>query len=176
MQEIFAFLILCFSYPSTILGREKVIVLNLEVLLRDPMDDNVIPTKPSIDCSYLDARTRELEIDAYPALEELISKGIFLNVVISKTTMVLVLPMGFPNSPAIGSKISRANTAAATQEDNDIEEFEIEAYHTQIDGTLNKLIMLREYVDDTRIMSIFRSSPALPSLCYLFLSTQDTSL
>ncbi|KAL5863905.1 hypothetical protein ACOSQ3_001419 [Xanthoceras sorbifolium] len=97
----------------------------------------------------------ELEIDAYPALEELISKGIFLNVVISKTTMVLVLPMGFPNSPAIGSKISRANTAAATQEDNDIEEFEIEAYHTQIDGTLNKLIMLREYVDDTRIMSIF---------------------
>ncbi|VFQ86233.1 unnamed protein product [Cuscuta campestris] len=41
------------SYPSAILGREKVIVLNLEhikaiitteeVLLRDPLDDNVIP-------------------------------------------------------------------------------------------------------------------------------------
>ncbi|KAE8701431.1 Magnesium transporter MRS2-I [Hibiscus syriacus] len=41
------------SYPSTILGREKAIVLNLEhikaiitaeeVLLRDPFDDNVIP-------------------------------------------------------------------------------------------------------------------------------------
>ncbi|XP_019161385.1 PREDICTED: magnesium transporter MRS2-I-like isoform X2 [Ipomoea nil] len=41
------------SYPSTILGREKVIVLNLEhikaiitteeVLLRDPLEDNVIP-------------------------------------------------------------------------------------------------------------------------------------
>ncbi|CAH2075685.1 unnamed protein product [Thlaspi arvense] len=41
------------SYPSTILGREKAIVLNLEhikaiitakeVLLRDPMDDNVVP-------------------------------------------------------------------------------------------------------------------------------------
>ena len=27
-------------------------------------------------CSYLDARTRELETDAYPALEELISKVI----------------------------------------------------------------------------------------------------
>ncbi|KAJ7972708.1 Magnesium transporter MRS2-like protein [Quillaja saponaria] len=41
------------SYPSTILGRDKVIVLNLEhikaiitaeeVLLRDPLDDNVVP-------------------------------------------------------------------------------------------------------------------------------------
>ncbi|KAA3471212.1 magnesium transporter MRS2-2-like [Gossypium australe] len=121
------------SYPSTILGREKVIVLNLEhikaiitaeeVLLRDPYDDNVIPIvaelkrrlpqdnltcqdqgeeeeeQPSARndmdteeenefpfefralevaleaiCSFLDARTRELEIDAYPALDELTSK------------------------------------------------------------------------------------------------------
>ncbi|KAJ4954328.1 hypothetical protein NE237_011111 [Protea cynaroides] len=31
------------SYPSTILGREKAIVLNLEVLLPDPQDDNIIP-------------------------------------------------------------------------------------------------------------------------------------
>ncbi|XWS31483.1 hypothetical protein CRYUN_Cryun23aG0080300 [Craigia yunnanensis] len=41
------------SYPSTILGREKVILLNLEhikaiitaeeMLLRDPLDNNVIP-------------------------------------------------------------------------------------------------------------------------------------
>ncbi|OEL26801.1 Magnesium transporter MRS2-I [Dichanthelium oligosanthes] len=31
------------SYPSTILGRERAIVLNLEVLLRDPTDENVIP-------------------------------------------------------------------------------------------------------------------------------------
>ncbi|KAH1108228.1 hypothetical protein J1N35_011996 [Gossypium stocksii] len=120
------------SYPSTILGREKVIVLNLEhikaiitaeeVLLRDPYDDNVIPivaelkrrlpqdnltcqdqgeeeehpsarndmdTKEENEfpfefralevaleaiCSFLDARTRELEIDAYPALDELTSK------------------------------------------------------------------------------------------------------
>ncbi|KAF5784978.1 putative Mg2+ transporter protein, CorA-like/Zinc transport protein ZntB [Helianthus annuus] len=119
------------SYPSAILGREKAIVLNLEhikaiitteeVLLRDPMDDNVIPiveelqrrlppvngnylgqgddeegtgvqteaqTSESIEfpfefralevalegiCSFLDARTRELETDAYPALDELTS-------------------------------------------------------------------------------------------------------
>ncbi|KAK6286409.1 hypothetical protein POUND7_012588 [Theobroma cacao] len=120
------------SYPSTILGREKVIVLNLEhikaiitaeeVLLRDPFDDNVIPIVAELKrrlpqdnltcqgqgeeeehlglrndmdigeenefpfefralevaleaiCSFLDARTRELETDTYPALDELTSK------------------------------------------------------------------------------------------------------
>ncbi|GJS56043.1 magnesium transporter MRS2-I, partial [Tanacetum coccineum] len=118
------------SYPSAILGREKAIVLNLEhikaiitseeVLLRDPLDDNVIPiveelqrrlppvnvytgqgddeegTEVQTDaqtnesnefpfefralevalegiCSFLDARTRELETAAYPALDELTS-------------------------------------------------------------------------------------------------------
>ncbi|KAG8489643.1 hypothetical protein CXB51_017635 [Gossypium anomalum] len=122
------------SYPSTVLGREKVIVLNLEhikaiitaeeVLLRDPFDDNVIPIVAELKrrlpqeknltcqglgeeeeehpglrndintgeenefpfefralevaleaiCSFLDARTRELETDTYPALDELTSK------------------------------------------------------------------------------------------------------
>ncbi|KAF2325292.1 hypothetical protein GH714_026189 [Hevea brasiliensis] len=120
------------SYPSAILGREGVIVLNLEhikaiitaeeVLLRDPLDDNVIPVVEELQrrlpfvnvtseiqgeeeehpgvpkdfdtgeenefpfefralevaleaiCSFLDARTRELETDAYPALDELTSK------------------------------------------------------------------------------------------------------
>ncbi|CAI9107705.1 OLC1v1007137C5 [Oldenlandia corymbosa var. corymbosa] len=118
------------SYPSTILGREKAIVLNLEhikaiitteeVLLRDPLDDNVVPIVEELQrrlpmaigqgegedddrpetpnevepdsetefpfefralevalegiCSFLDARTRELETAAYPALDELTSK------------------------------------------------------------------------------------------------------
>lgn len=122
------------SYPSTILGRERVIVLNLEhikaiitseeVLLRDPLDEKVIPIVEELKrrlprynfickgqgeeddtdnpglkndaemdeenespfefralevlleavCSFLDARTRELEVDAYPALDELTSK------------------------------------------------------------------------------------------------------
>nr|XP_043636548.1 magnesium transporter MRS2-I-like [Erigeron canadensis] len=115
------------SYPSAILGRERAIVLNLEhikaiitteeVLLRDPLDDNVIPIVEELQrrlppvigqgedeevngvqadtqtsesnefpfefralevalegiCSFLDARTRELETDAYPALDELTS-------------------------------------------------------------------------------------------------------
>ncbi|KAM0951788.1 putative Mg2+ transporter protein, CorA-like/Zinc transport protein ZntB [Dioscorea sansibarensis] len=118
------------SYPSTILGRERAIVLNLEVchikaiitaeevLLRDPTEENVIPIVeelrrrlPTINvvertqgegrehhdadaieeeespfefralevalesiCSFLDARTTELETAAYPALDELTSK------------------------------------------------------------------------------------------------------
>ncbi|KAL3531270.1 hypothetical protein ACH5RR_010592 [Cinchona calisaya] len=119
------------SYPSTILGREKAIVLNLEhikaiitteeILLRDPLDDNVVPIVEELQrrlpmalgqgegedddhpemcnqvetdgaetefpfefralevalegiCSFLDARTRELEAATYPALDELTSK------------------------------------------------------------------------------------------------------
>lgn len=117
------------SYPSKILGRERVIVLNLEhvkaiitseeVFLRDPFDINVIPIveelqrrlpdntigqgrvaeeeedqageRQEVDtefpfefralevaleavCSFLDGRTRELETDTYPALDELTSK------------------------------------------------------------------------------------------------------
>ncbi|KAL6548342.1 Magnesium transporter MRS2-I [Orobanche gracilis] len=118
------------SYPSTILGRERAIVLNLEhikaiitadeVLLRDPLDDNVIPIVEDLRrrlkcvnmnqednkdghlavhndvetaeeddspfefralevaleaiCSFLDARTIELETAVYPALDMLTSK------------------------------------------------------------------------------------------------------
>ncbi|CAH2043504.1 unnamed protein product [Thlaspi arvense] len=110
------------SYPSTILGRERAIVLNLEhikaiitseeVLLRDPSDENVIPVVAELQrrlpvgieahhgqgdgdngeddespfefralevaleaiCSFLAARTTELETAAYPALDELTSK------------------------------------------------------------------------------------------------------
>ncbi|OIW07250.1 hypothetical protein TanjilG_08365 [Lupinus angustifolius] len=120
------------SYPSTILGRDKAIVLNLEhikaiitaeeVLLRDPTDENVIPVieelrrrlpqvcffhqqqedgkeYPGVQhdiegteedespfefrvlevaleaiCSFLAARTTELEMAVYPALDELTSK------------------------------------------------------------------------------------------------------
>ncbi|KAK9704914.1 hypothetical protein RND81_07G019800 [Saponaria officinalis] len=109
------------SYPSTLLGRDRAIIVNLEhikaiitadeVLLRDPLDENVIPIVKELErrlaspatnlegqgdddeeandfpfefralevmleaiCSYLDARTTELETAAYPALDELTSK------------------------------------------------------------------------------------------------------
>ncbi|XP_075477295.1 magnesium transporter MRS2-I-like isoform X1 [Primulina tabacum] len=119
------------SYPSTILGRERAIVLNLEhikaiitaeeVLLRDPLDENVVPIVEDLRrrlkslytirdgngdgnnltvhhdvetgeeddspfefralevtleaiCSFLAARTIELESAVYPALDMLTSK------------------------------------------------------------------------------------------------------
>ncbi|KAF8401812.1 hypothetical protein HHK36_012758 [Tetracentron sinense] len=63
-------------------------------------------------------------------------------------------PNWFPASPTIGSKISRASRASAATirgDENDVEELEmlLEAYFMQIDGTLNKLTTLREYIDDT---------------------------
>ncbi|XP_030947162.1 magnesium transporter MRS2-2-like isoform X2 [Quercus lobata] len=243
------------SYPSTILGREKVIVLNLEhikaiitadeVLLRDPFDNNVVPIieelrrrlplgnavyqgqgeeeeHPGVQhdvesgeenefpfefralevaleaiCSFLDARTRELENEVYPALDELTSKissrnldrvrklksamtrltnrvqkvrdeleqlldddddmeDLYLSRKLagaSSPVSVSDAPNWFLSSPVIGSKISRISrgSAATSQGETDVEELEmlLEAYFMQIDGTMNKLTTLREYIDDT---------------------------
>ncbi|XP_068669764.1 magnesium transporter MRS2-I-like [Aristolochia californica] len=244
------------SYPSTILGRERAIVLNLEhikaiitaeeVLLRDPSEDNVIPIVEELRrhlptanaksqgqgegreqnngtndaemgeedespfefralevaleaiCSFLDARTTELESAAYPALDELTSKISSRNLdrvrkLKSQMTRLTArvqkvrdeleqlldddddmadlylsrklagasspvsgsgVPSWYPASPTIGSKISRASRASITTihgNENDVEELEmlLEAYFMQIDGTLNKLTTLREYIDDT---------------------------
>ncbi|XP_006576923.1 magnesium transporter MRS2-I-like isoform X3 [Glycine soja] len=235
------------SYPSTILGREKVIVLNLEhikaiitadeVLLRDPMDDDVVPIVeelrrrlPQVSaaeqgqgkeeacaqdgeefpfeiralealfeaiCSFLDARTRELETSAYPALDELISKissrnldrvrklkcamtrltirvqkirdeleslldddddmaDLYLSRKLdasSSPTSSSDAPYWLYGSPNTGSKRHKSSRVSGTtvQRENDVEELEmlLEAYFMQIDGTLNKLATLREYIDDT---------------------------
>ncbi|KAM5552947.1 magnesium transporter MRS2-I-like [Rosa sericea] len=244
------------SYPSAILGRDRAIVLNLEhikaiitaeeVLLRDPLDENVIPVVEELQrrlppvnsnrdnqtdgrelpagqndvdageedespfefralevaleaiCSFLAARTTELETDAYPALDELTSKISSRNldrVRKLKSAMTRLTarvqkvrdeleqlldddddmadlylsrklagacspvsasgpPNWYPASPTIGSKISRASRASMVTvrgDENDVEELEmlLEAYFMQIDGTLNKLATLREYIDDT---------------------------
>ncbi|GAB4843257.1 Magnesium transporter MRS2-2 [Ancistrocladus abbreviatus] len=242
------------SYPSTILGREKAIVLNLEhikaiitadeVLLRDPLDENVIPVVAELQrrlpsanvthqgqgngrelggqdvdageedespfefralevaleaiCSFLAARTTELEGAAYPALDELTSKISSRNLdrvrklksamtrltarvqkvrdeleqlldddddmadlYLSRKLAVPASPISgsgpanwFPYSPTIRSKISKASRASMGTlrgDENDVEELEmlLEAYFMQIDGTLNKLTTLREYIDDT---------------------------
>uniref|UniRef100_A0A7C9D333 Magnesium transporter n=1 Tax=Opuntia streptacantha TaxID=393608 RepID=A0A7C9D333_OPUST len=240
------------SYPSTILGREKAIVLNLEhikaiitadeVLLRDPLDENVIPVVEELQrrlqpgnvvrqaqadgkelggneveaaeedespfefralevaleaiCSFLAARTTELETAAYPALDELTSKissrnldrvrklksamtrltarvqkvrdeleqlldddddmaDLYLSRKLAPTSPVSGTGAPwFLSSPTMGSKISRASRASVLTvrgDENDVEELEmlLEAYFMQIDGTLNKLTTLREYIDDT---------------------------
>ncbi|KAF4365758.1 hypothetical protein F8388_003427 [Cannabis sativa] len=246
------------SYPSTILGREKAIVLNLEhikaiitaeeVLLRDPSDENVVPVVEELQrrlplvnaigdnqndgreygggnhdmdageedespfefralevaleaiCSFLAARTTELETAAYPALDELTSKissrnldrvrklksamtrltarvqkvrdeleqlldddddmaDLYLSRKIVAGASSPISGSGpanwYPASPTIGSKISRASRASIATirgDENDVEELEMlleVAYFMQIDGTLNKLTTLREYIDDT---------------------------
>ncbi|KAK9942090.1 hypothetical protein M0R45_007779 [Rubus argutus] len=79
------------SYPSTILVRDRAIVLNLEhikaiitakeVLLWDPWDENVIPVVEELQRRLPPARESETHVDyaelettAYPALDELTSK------------------------------------------------------------------------------------------------------
>ncbi|KAL2334212.1 hypothetical protein Fmac_015425 [Flemingia macrophylla] len=193
------------SYPSTILGRDKAIVLNLEhikaiitaeehikaiitaeeVLLRDPTDENVIPVVEELQrrlprlsdsnqqqgdespfefralevaleaiCSFLAARTTELEVAAYPALDELTSKvrdeleqlldddddmaDLYLSRKASSSSPVSGLGAAnwFAASPTIGSKISRASVTTARFDENDVEELEM-------------LLELREYIDDT---------------------------
>ncbi|KAE8039014.1 hypothetical protein FH972_011467 [Carpinus fangiana] len=244
------------SYPSTILGRDKAIVLNLEhikaiitaeeVLLRDPTEHYVIPVVEELKrrlppvnairqgqgnekeypggqndveageedespfefralevaleaiCSFLAARTTELETDAYPALDELTSKISSRNLdrvrklksamtrltarvqkvrdeleqlldddddmadlYLSRKLASASSPVSgsgpanwFVTSPTIASKISRASRASVAtvrEDENDVEELEmlLEAYFMQVDGTLNKLTTLREYIDDT---------------------------
>ncbi|XP_023515198.1 magnesium transporter MRS2-I-like isoform X2 [Cucurbita pepo subsp. pepo] len=148
-------------------------------------------------CSFLAARTTELETAAYPALDELTTKISSRNLdrvrklksamtrltarvqkvrdeleqlldddedmadlYLSRKTSSSSPVSGsgpanwFPASPTIGSKISRASRASiatARGDEDDIEELEmlLEAYFMQIDGTLNKLTTLREYIDDT---------------------------
>ncbi|KAB1218071.1 Magnesium transporter MRS2-7 [Morella rubra] len=244
------------SYPSTILGRDKAIVLNLEhikaiitaeeVLLRDPTDENVIPVVEELQrrlpplnailkgqsngkdypevgeedespfefralevaleaiCSFLAARTTELETAAYPALDELTCKissrnldrvrklksamtrltarvqkvrdelaqlldddddmaDLYLSRKLagaSSPVSVSGLAINWSTaSPTIASKISRASRASMATvrgDEHDVEELEMlleyngfQAYFMQIDGTLNKLTTLREYIDDT---------------------------
>lgn len=241
------------SYPSTILGRERAIVLNLEhikaiitadeVLLRDYSEENVIPVVQELQrrlcpqsaahkaqgdgkelgghdlegaeedespfefralevaldsiCSFLAARTTELETAAYPALDDLTSKISSRNLdrvrklksamtrltarvqkvrdeleqlldddddmadlYLSRKLAAPVSPVSgsgaawYPSSPTVVSKISRASRASMATgrgDENDVEELEmlLEAYFMQIDGTLNKLTTLREYIDDT---------------------------
>ncbi|XP_024642376.1 magnesium transporter MRS2-I isoform X2 [Medicago truncatula] len=158
------------SYPSTILSRKEFIVLNFEhikaiitakeVFLQDPTDENIIPVVEELKrrlfqgddqemnpldveideddessfefraleiflesiCSYLSARTIELEMATYPALDELTTKINARNL-----NRVRILKSALSKLTVRVQKV----------------------YFNQIDGTSNKLITLREYIDDT---------------------------
>ncbi|KAK6146005.1 hypothetical protein DH2020_019874 [Rehmannia glutinosa] len=182
----------------------KAIITSEEVLLRDPLDDNVLPIvedlrrrlKPVIGnrevngdgkelalhhdvdtgeeddspfefralevaleaiCSYLSARTIELETAVYPALDMLTSKvrdeleqlldddddmaDLYLSRKLAGASPVSASGAAswFLASPTIGSKISkasRASIATVSGNENDVEELEM-------------LLELREYIDNT---------------------------
>ncbi|XP_031113004.1 magnesium transporter MRS2-2-like isoform X2 [Ipomoea triloba] len=224
------------SYPSTILGRERAIVLNLEGsisrLLLHPKRRRLKPVNANHEdqgegkdavaqqdvetaeedespfefraleialeaiCSFLAARTIDLETDVYPALDMLTSKISSKNLdrvrklksqmtrltgrvqkvrdeleqlldddddmadlylsrkLAGASSPVSASASWFLASPTIGSKISRASRASVATvrgDENDVEDLEmlLEAYFMQIDGTLNKLNTLREYIDNT---------------------------
>ncbi|CAK9197661.1 unnamed protein product [Sphagnum jensenii] len=154
-------------------------------------------------CSFLEARTKDLESTAHPALDALTKKVSSRNldqVRKMKSAMTrltarvqkvrdeleqlldddddmadlflsrkalgavspavsLAAPNWAPTSPTIGSRVSRVSKASTIASyahgtgtgADDVEELEmlLEAYFMQIDGTLNKLTTLREYIDDT---------------------------
>ncbi|KAL0368389.1 UNVERIFIED_CONTAM: Magnesium transporter MRS2-I [Sesamum calycinum] len=207
----------CLTRPPS-LAHIKAIITSEEVLLRDPLDDNVVPivedlrrrlkpvnanrddngdgkelvhhdveTSEEDDspfefralevaleaiCSFLSARTIELETAVYPALDMLTSKvrdeleqlldddddmaDLYLSRKLAGASPVSGSGAAswFLASPTIGSKISRASRASVATvrgDENDVEELEmlLEAYFMQIDGTFNKLTTLREYIDNT---------------------------
>lgn len=171
--------------------------LSLDMEDEPPFEFRALEVALESICSFLDARTTELETAAYPALDELTSQvssrnldrvrklksgmtrltarvqkvrdeleqlldddGDMADLFLTRKLGSLSSPVGgsLPSnwaaaSPTIGSRISRASRASAGTDsaDNDVEQLEmlLEAYFMQIDGTLNKLITLREYIDDT---------------------------
>lgn len=57
-----------------------------------------------------------------------------------------------PNAPRLGRLSSNRSASLVTSmDDNDVEELEmlLEAYFMQLDGTRNKILSVREYIDDT---------------------------
>ncbi|KAJ3679531.1 hypothetical protein LUZ60_017542 [Juncus effusus] len=235
-----------FVYPSTILGREKAIVVNLEKIRCIIMAEEVLISVNEWDyvgelqrrlqvktddlpfefvalevaleaaCTYLDAQTGDLEIEAYPLLDELTSKISTLNLerVRRLKSKLLALTrrvqkvrdeieqlmdddgdmaelyltqkkqkienfymlhslgpgssISAPTSPVAStpsarrleknaslgkSFISRHDSFKSVVEEElrDIEELEmlLEAYFVVVDNTHNKLLSLKEYIDDT---------------------------
>ncbi|KAG6420110.1 hypothetical protein SASPL_116628 [Salvia splendens] len=188
------------SYPPTILARHGAIILNLEVLLRNPLDENVVPIveelrrrlKPQIDhreangdgsshigeddypfefqvlevalesiCSFLSARTIELETDVYPSLDRLSSKICSSNlerVRKSKSEMAQLTARVQKLRDELGQLLHEdgdmaelyLSRAAMPGDENDVDEVEmlLETYYMQIDDTLNKLTTLGKHIDN----------------------------
>ncbi|KAH9695112.1 Magnesium transporter MRS2-3 [Citrus sinensis] len=194
------------SYPSTVLGRERAIVINLEhikaiitaqeVLLMNSRDPSVVPfveelqsrilchyqaTKSQVlpfefvaleacleaACSCLENEAKTLEQEAHPALDKLTSKISTLNLErVRQIKSRLVAITGRVQKVRdelehlldddedmaemyLTEKLMQQLENSSTSSINERDDMDDEAYFVQIDGTLNKLSTLREYVDDT---------------------------
>ncbi|KAK6151914.1 hypothetical protein DH2020_014549 [Rehmannia glutinosa] len=91
----------------------------------------------------------DMDEEVFPAPVE-IMMGCDKSSVVSDTDQ-LHQNIGGSNAPGRDSHRTHTSTQSATGKHLDVEELEmiLEAYFVQIDGTLNKLSNLREYVDDT---------------------------
>ncbi|KAL1561801.1 magnesium transporter MRS2-I-like [Salvia divinorum] len=203
------------SYPPTILARHGAIILNLEhikaiitseeVLLRNPLDENVVPVveelrrrlKPQTDhreangdgssshigeddspfefrvlevvlesiCSFLSARTTELDTAVHPSLDMLTSKITSRNldrVHESKSEMARLTARVQKLRDELGRLLHededmaelyltrKLASATVSGDENDVDEVEmlLETYFMQIDDTLNILTTLGQHIDN----------------------------
>ncbi|KAL3813833.1 hypothetical protein ACJIZ3_015101 [Penstemon smallii] len=104
---------------------------------QDDMDEEVVP-------SEMDDRTMEI-------LMERNENSIISDVDLQQFDNRQEQMFGGPNALSRGSHGTHTSAHSTISKHLDVEELEmlLEAYFVQIDGTLNKLSTLREYVDDT---------------------------
>ncbi|XP_077213071.1 magnesium transporter 6 [Tasmannia lanceolata] len=167
-----------------------------------PFEFQVLEIALEVVCTYLDSSVADLEIDAYPVLDELARNVSTKNLervrsLKSNLTRLLarvqkvrdeiehllddnedmahlyltrkqiqnqqfeaLLAAGAANSMTITPNLARPNfnmqsnasfVTSAHSDDHDVEDLEmlLEAYFMQLDGTRNKILSVREYIDDT---------------------------
>ncbi|KAF9612293.1 hypothetical protein IFM89_038863 [Coptis chinensis] len=137
-----------------------------------PFEFQVLEITLEVVCTFLDSSVADLERDAYPVLDELSRNVSTKNLELvrslkSNLTCLLARVQKFealmgpaasntivsaaPNLRRLSSNMSASLIASNHSDDNDVEDLEmlLEAYFMQLDGTRNKILLMREYIDDT---------------------------
>ncbi|XP_024966949.1 magnesium transporter MRS2-4 isoform X4 [Cynara cardunculus var. scolymus] len=140
-----------------------------------PFEFQVLEIALEVVCTYLDSSVADLERDAYPVLDELaknVSTKNLEQVRSLKSNLTRLLARVQKNQQSetlLGGVGSNSHTNSAhhlrrlssvksvsmltsiNMSDNDVEDLEmlLEAYFMQLDGTRNKILSVREYIDDT---------------------------
>ncbi|XP_057852737.2 magnesium transporter MRS2-4 isoform X3 [Cryptomeria japonica] len=137
-----------------------------------PFEFRVLEIALEVVCTYMDTNVAELEREAYPVLDELVRNVSTKNLehvrsLKSNLTHLLAraqknqqleasVTAGGPSGLAITPKLSRSLSApsfidSVSGDEDEVEDLEmlLEAYFMQLDGTGNKILSVREYIDDT---------------------------